>query len=192
MIRSRVRNDLIDYSKTFSRGRPAAVLAIWQLVKWIFFTTTLPWPSPIKVGWLRLFGAKIGRSVLLKPRINIHFPWRLEIGDYTCVGEEVMILNLVEVRIGPHACISQRAMLCTGNHDYRDPEMAYRNAPIVVEAGAWVGAMVFVAPGVTVGTDAVIAAGSVLLRDAEANGRYAGNPARRVGSRWPGPEVGET
>ena len=122
----------------------------------------------------------VGRS----QRVNVHFPWKLEVGDHAWIGEEVLILNFEPVKIGAHACISQRAFLCTGNHDYRDPQFSYRNAPITIGGGAWIGAGVFVGPGVEVGDEAVAAAGSVVTRNVSANAIVAGNPAAERGERW--------
>ena len=86
--------------------------------------------------------------------------------------------------IGAHCCISQRAFLCTGNHDYRQVSMPFRNRPIVVEDGAWVGAQAFVGPGVTIGAEAVVAAGSVVTRTLPRGMRCAGNPCAALGPRW--------
>ena len=88
-----------------------------------------------KADLLRLFGAKIGRAVYLKPRVNIHFPWKLSIGDHTWIGEEVEIYNFEPVSVGSNCCLSQRTFFCAANHDYTDPAMSYRNAPIIVEDG---------------------------------------------------------
>ena len=181
---TRVRNDLFDAGKGFDRGRPKPVEAVWYLLKCACFLSPLPFPSRLKCALLRAFGARVGRGVVLKPRINIHFPWKLSIGDHVWIGEEVFILNLEPVTIGAHCCISQRAFICTGNHDYRRPDMAYRSQPIVIEDGAWVGAQVFVSPGVTIGTDAVVAAGSVVTRSLPAEMVCSGNPCVPVKPRW--------
>jgi len=133
---------------------------------------------------LKFFGARIGKGVVIKPRVNIHFPWKLTIGDHAWIGEEVFLLNFEPIIIGRHCCISQRAFLCTGNHDYRQPSMPYRNRPITIEDGAWVGAQVFVSPGVTIGIDAVIAAGSVVTRSQPAYVVCSGNPCAVVRNRW--------
>lgn len=181
----RVRNDLFDPKVGFDRGRSQWFEAFWYLIKCIFFLSPVPWPSPLKCLLLRLFGAKIGRGVYIKPRVNIHFPWRLSVGDFAWIGEEVFILNLEPVSIGAHCCISQRAFLCTGNHDYRKAEMPYRNAPISISDGAWVGAQVFVGPGVSIGSEAVVAAGSVVTKDLPQSMVSSGNPCLPLKSRWP-------
>ena len=181
---TRVRNDLFDGRQHLIRGRSKAVEASWYLIKCAFFLSALPWPSSLKCALLRLFGARIGANVRIKPRVNVHFPWKLEVGDHAWIGEEVFLLNMEPIAIGAHCCISQRAFLCTGNHDFRQVNMPFRNRPIVVEEGAWVGAQSFVGPGVTVGSEAVVAAGSVVTRSLPRGMRCTGNPCRSVGPRW--------
>jgi putative colanic acid biosynthesis acetyltransferase WcaF len=182
---SRVRNDLFDPTHNLDRGRPFIVEASWYLAKCFLFLTPLPLPSRMKCMVLRWFGARVGRGVVIKPRVNIHLPWKLTIGDFTWIGEEVFILNFEPVTIGAHCCISQRVFLCTGNHDYRRTEMPYRNEPISVDDGAWVGAQSFVAPGVHIGTEAVITAGSVVTKDQPLQMVCGGNPCAPIRNRWP-------
>jgi putative colanic acid biosynthesis acetyltransferase WcaF len=181
---TKVRNDLFDAANGLDRGHSRWVEAAWYLFKCIFFVTPLPYPSRIKVCILRWFGASIGRGVAIKPRVNIHFPWKLSIGDYSWIGEEVFILNFEPVNIGSHCCISQRAFLCTGNHDYRQLDMRYRNRAIIIEDGAWVGAQVFVSPNVTIRTEAVITAGSVVTKSQPAKMVCGGNPCVALKHRW--------
>jgi len=183
----RVRLDLFDSRKGLDRGRSKLVEALWYLVKCTLFLTPLPYPSSWKRAALRLFGAQVGRGVVIKPRVNIHFPWKLSVGDFAWLGEELFILNFEPVTIGAHCCLSQRVFLCGGNHDYRLPDFPYRNRPIIVQDGAWVGAQSFVAPGVTLGSEAVIAAGSVVTHDQPARMFCAGNPCVAVKNRWPEP-----
>jgi putative colanic acid biosynthesis acetyltransferase WcaF len=182
---TRVRNDLFDGGRDLVRGRSRPVEALWYLIKCAFFLSALPWPSSLKCALLRLFGARIGAHINIKPRVNVHFPWKLEVGDHSWIGEEVFLLNLEPIVIGAHCCISQRAFLCTGNHDYREVSMPFRNRAIVVQDGAWVGAQAFVAPGVTIGSEAVVAAGSVVTKNMPPGMRCAGNPCAALGARWP-------
>jgi putative colanic acid biosynthesis acetyltransferase WcaF len=173
---TRVRNDLFNPACGLDRGCPRLVELLWYLIKCAFFLSALPWPSGLKCWILRLFGAKLGLGVVIKPRVNIHFPWKLAVGDHTWIGEEVFILNFEPVTVGSHCCLSQRAFLCTGNHDFTKPDMPYRNRPITVEDGAWVGAQVFVGPGVTVGSESVVAAGSVVTVSLPGGMVCRGNP----------------
>jgi putative colanic acid biosynthesis acetyltransferase WcaF len=184
MGHSKVDNSKFDPSLGFDLGRPRAVFAFWYLVKVVFFISPLPWPSKFKVAILRLFGAAVGSNVYIKPRVNIHFPWNLDLGDNTWVGEEVFICNFARVKIGKNCCISQRAFVCSGNHDYRTASMAYRNEPIEIQDGCWVGAMAFVGPGVVMETDSVISAGSFATSRILAATVYAGNPCLPKRPRW--------
>jgi putative colanic acid biosynthesis acetyltransferase WcaF len=181
---TRVRNDLFDPREGLQRGRPLWIEALWYLVKCFVFLSSLPWPSPFKCALLRLFGAEVGRNVYIKPRVNIHFPWKVRIGDHTWIGEEVFLLNFEPIVIGAHCCISQRAFICTGNHDFRKPQMPYRNRPIAIQDGAWVGAQVFVAPGITIGSDAVVSAGSIVTGNVPSGMICCGNPCRPTKPRW--------
>jgi putative colanic acid biosynthesis acetyltransferase WcaF len=181
---TRVRLDLFDRRKGLDRGRSTVVESMWYAVKCVFFLTAWPYPSRFKCFVLRLFGARIGRGVVIKPRVNILFPWKLAIGDFSWIGEEVWILNFEPVTIGAQCCLSQRAYLCAGNHDYREPDFRYRNRPITVGDGAWIGAQVFVAPGIEIGFESVITAGSVVTSDQPAEKVCGGNPCVPLKDRW--------
>jgi putative colanic acid biosynthesis acetyltransferase WcaF len=116
----------------------AVMNAVWSA--WWF-------PARFRPGVLRLFGARVGTGVLIRHRVRVLWPWKLEIGADSWVGEDVWLLNLEPIVIGADVCVSQGAFLCTGNHDVYDPRMAYRNRPIHVGDGAWIAARAFIAPG---------------------------------------------
>lgn len=181
---SKVRLENFDASIGLDRGANKIKEIIWYCVKIIFFTTILPFPNKLKVLLLKLFGARIGKGVVIKPRVNIHMPWKLVVGNYVWIGEEAFLLNFELLSVGNNVCISQRAFLCGGNHDFRNPAMPYRNGPITLMDGSWVGAGCFIGPNVKVGIDSVIAAGSVLTQSVDGNGIYRGNPAIFISERW--------
>ena len=131
----------------------------------------------LKTRLLRLFGARVGKGVVIKPCVNIKYPWRLTIGDHAWLGEQAWIDNLADVVIGPHACLSQGAMLLCGSHHYKKSSFDLIAQPITLEEGAWVGAKAVVCPGVRLGSHAVLAAGSVATRDIPAYAVAQGNPA---------------
>ncbi len=166
------------------RGAGKAKEILWYLVKMLFFLSAMPYPNALKKFLLVRFGAKVGDRVVIKPRVNIHFPWKLVIGSDVWIGEEVFLLNFEHLTVGDNVCISQKAFLCGGNHDYTIPEMPYRNGPITLMNGSWIGASTFISPGVTVGVDTVVTAGSVVTKSLLSNAIYQGNPAVYLKPRW--------
>jgi putative colanic acid biosynthesis acetyltransferase WcaF len=136
-----------------------------------------------KVALLRFFGARVGNGVVIKPSVSIKHPWFLEIGDHCWIGEQCWIDNLAPVTLASHCCLSQGALLLTGNHNYSKTTFDFISQPIRMERGSWVGARAVVCPGVTLAEGAVLAAGAVATRDLEAWGVYQGNPAVRVKER---------
>lgn len=182
--------DLSRYSVAhFDRGASAWREALWLLVSLLLFQA-----CPLKLSWLkcavlRLFGAKIGRGVSIKPMVKITFPWKLTLGNHIWLGEECWLLNLEHITIADNVCLSQRAFLCTGNHNYKSPVFDLMVKPIHVEEGAWIGAGALVGPGVTVGSHAVLTAGSVATDDLQPFGIYRGNPATLLRQRIIGSSV---
>lgn len=183
-VSSKVR--LHDFNPALGLDRQAGKVKeiLWYFTKLLFFLTSFPWPSSFKRGLLRLFGATVGNGLVLKPRVNIHMPWKLEIGNDVWIGEEAFLLNFEKLTIGNNVCVSQRAFLCGGNHNFSDPTMQYRNGPITLQDGCWVGASVFVGPNVTIGTDTVVSVCSVVTKSLPANGVFKGDPATFVKLRW--------
>lgn len=164
----------------FERGASGVKEAFWWLARSLFFAPWLPIPSPLKVGVLRFFGAKVGTGVVIRSRVNITFPWKLEIGDHVWIGDEVGILSLDQVVIGSNVCLSQRAFLCTGSHDHTKATFDLITKPIVIEEWCWVGALAFVGPGVNLKRNTVCAAGSVVVKNAGPDELIGGNPARMI------------
>lgn len=180
---SSYRVDLSSYDTGDFDPGPLVKRLVWYLVSVSFFECRIPWPSSFKSALLSAFGGQVGEGVVIKPGVRIKYPWFLTVGDHCWIGEDAWIDNLCAVTLGDHVTISQGAYLLTGNHDYRSENFDLRIEPISIETGAWVAARALVTPGRTVGENAVLSAGAVLLSDAEASGVYAGNPAIRVRDR---------
>jgi putative colanic acid biosynthesis acetyltransferase WcaF len=156
----------------------------WYLCNALIFDSWLMPVSAVKRAVLRLFGARIGCGVVLKPRVNIKYPWRLSIGDHSWIGEGVWIDNLAQVDIGANVCVSQGAYLLTGNHDYRDQAFGLTTAAIRIEDEAWVGAFCVVCPGVSVARGSVLSVRSVASADTEEFWVYRGTPAQKWKPRF--------
>lgn len=167
----------------FNKGASKTKQLIWIVFNAIFLKNPLMVFMKPKVFILRLFGAKIGKSIVIKPSVNIKFPWKLEIGNDVWIGEDVWIDNLDNVKIGNNVCISQGAFLLTGNHDYKSIAFDYKNAPIVLEDGVWLGAKTIVCPGVTCCSHSILSVGSVATKNLESFGVYQGNPSTIIRKR---------
>lgn len=141
-------------------------------------------PSSAFRAWLlRLFGARVGRGVTLKPGMRVKYPWHLTVGDHCWIGEDAWIDNLVAVALHNHVVVSQGAYLCTGNHDWSSATFDLKTGTIHLEDGSWVGARALVGPNVALGQCAIAAAGSVVTRSIPAYEIHAGNPASFVRRR---------
>jgi len=154
----------------------------WALGRLVFRLVPRPFYAPRRII-LRSFGAKIGRQVNIANTACIYFPWNLEVGDWSAIGERAMIYNLGAVSIGEKATVSQGAHLCAGTHDFSDPVMPLLIPPIAVGDQAWVCADAFIGPGVTVGKGAVVGARAVAVKNVEPWAVVAGNPARFIRKR---------
>jgi putative colanic acid biosynthesis acetyltransferase WcaF len=164
-------------------GRGVLVRSLWLLVNAAFLQSALPWPSRFKALLLRLFGASVGVGVVIKPRVNVKYPWHIVIGAHAWIGEGVWLDSLAAIDIGAHACLSQDCLVETGNHDWSRPGFDLRMQPVRIEDGAWAAARSTLLPGARLASHAVLCAGAVLAGDTEPWGIYAGVPARRTGER---------
>ena len=171
---------LKNYQASFDRGAHPFKELLWLFSKIVFFRIPIPLPSAFRCFVLRMFGANIGEGVVIRAGVDITFPWRLTIGDFSWIGEEVKILNLNDVIIGSNCCVSQRAFLCTGSHNFASEGFDLITDKITVSDSSWIAAQVFVGPGVSIGPSSMIAAGSMIARNVEANQMAIGNPARVV------------
>lgn len=168
----------------------AASIGASRIKQWLWFVCSpllirnplIPF-SGFRKWVLELFGASIGIEARIRPGVRIKYPWKLVMGDHVWLGEDCWIDNLTYVQIGSHVCISQGAMLCTGNHNYRSPGFVLIMKPIVLEDGVWIGARALVAPGITAHSHSMLTAGSVATRNMEPFGIYQGNPAIKKGDR---------
>ena len=179
--------NLAEYDNCrYKPGRPFWVQALWFFGGLPLLRCSVIPSSGFRRMLLRLFGANIGSNVVIKPGVRVKYPWRLRVGDYSWIGEDVWLDNLGDVEIGSNVCISQGAYFCTGNHDWSDPAFALRVSGIRIGDRAWIGAKAILCPGVNVGEGSIAAAGSVVMGSMRDYQIYAGNPAARRSTRTVG------
>ena len=174
----------IGYNNSwYNPGAGSFKRILWYLFN-VFFIKChwLPLNQP-RIIILRMFGAKVGKKVFIKPGVNIKYPWFLEIDDFAWIGENVWIDNLAKVYIGKKAVVSQGALLLCGNHNYKKKSFDLIVKEINIREGAWVGANCTVCQGVTMGQYSMLCVGSVASKDLDSYGIYRGNPAVRIKER---------
>jgi putative colanic acid biosynthesis acetyltransferase WcaF len=169
----------------YTVGNYSPGTALWKRIAWYYLGSPLVKSyfltnSDLKCWILRCFGSQVGKGVRIKTGVNIKFPWRLIVGDFVWLGENCWIDNVAMVTIDSHSCISQGVYLCTGNHDWSDPNFRLKDAPIQIQEGCWIAARTVIGPGVTVGKGAVLCLGGVACQSLEPMKIYAGNPAQVI------------
>ncbi|HEY0244006.1 MAG TPA: WcaF family extracellular polysaccharide biosynthesis acetyltransferase [Mucilaginibacter sp.] len=178
------KTDLFLYNNSpYHPGGNAIKRVLWYYVNSFVFKSGLFPFYALKNFLLRLFGAKIGKEVEIKPCVNIKYPWLLTIGNEVWIGENVWIDNLVMITIGSNVCLSQGAILLTGSHNYKKTSFDLITGNIVLEDGVWIGAGAIVNQGITVASHAVLTSGSVATSSLEAYAVYQGNPAVKIRER---------
>ena len=176
--------DLSTYSKRgYKPGRNVIIRALWYIADYMLFVSPFFPFNGIKLLILRIFGAKIGKGVVIKPRTNIKYPWLLSIGNYSWIGENVWIDNLAQVTIGSHCCISQGALIETGSHNYKSTDFHLITEPVTIEDGVWICANSVVTAGTVCRSHSVLSAGSTAPAEMEPYGIYKGNPATKIKER---------
>lgn len=165
------------------RGASRLKVQLWWLVQATLFRLS----PQVAYGWrrflLRLFGAKVGKKVLIRASARITYPWKLSIGDYSWVGDGVELYTLGPISIGLNCVISQRSYLCAASHDYSARHFDIHAEAISLKDHSWVAMDVFIAPGVTIGSGAVIGARSSVFQDMPEGMICYGYPARPVKAR---------
>ncbi len=165
------------------RGKSKFLVQFWWIIQVILFRLS----PQFMYGWrrllLRLFGAKIGDNVLIRPTAKILYPWKLTIDDWSWIGDEVTLYNMANINIGKNCVISQKSYLCTGTHDHTKSTFDIYAKPIEIEDEVWVASDVFVTPGVTIGYGTVVGFRSTVNKDLPSKMICYGNPARPIKSR---------
>jgi maltose O-acetyltransferase len=139
-------------------------------------------PEAVRSAGLRAVGMRLGKGVAVKPGC-FFVSSDIEMGDYSGLEYECMVLNEAKVTIGSRTAVGTQSMLVTGSHDVGDGHKRAGPAapmPIVIGSGCWIGARVIVLPGVIIGDGCIIGAGSMVTSYCEPHGIYMGSPAVRI------------
>ncbi len=182
--------DLRKYDQSwFDRGKPGWYILFWWLVQAIAFPLSLHNFNFFRCGLLRLFGAKIGTGVVIRPTARFTYPWKIEIGDYSWIGDDVVLYSLDKITIGTNCVISQKSYLCTGSHNLQDEAFGLITTPIVISNGVWIATDCFIAPGVTIGANTVVGARSSVFKNLEGGQVAWGSPCKTQRPRKVSPKI---
>lgn len=165
------------------RGKNAIVVQLWWLVQSILFKNSPQFMYGFRRFLLRLFGAKIGKRVIIRSSVKTTYPWKVSIGDYSWVGDDVNLYSLGEINIGKNVVISQKSYLCTGSHNYLQSDFPISAKKITIKDECWLATDVFIAPGITIEKGSVIGSRSSVYKNIPANKICIGNPAKIIRAR---------
>jgi putative colanic acid biosynthesis acetyltransferase WcaF len=165
------------------RGRSPVVVQIW----WIVQDTLFRWSPQGLYAWrnflLRIFGAKLGKSVQFRSTVRVTYPWKLTVGDHVWVGDDCVFYNLGEIVVGSSVAIAHDVYFCTGTHDYTKINFPIAQKPIRIEDEVWLPNDIFIGPGVTIGRGSVVGARSTVLSDMPPGMICYGHPAKPIRRR---------
>lgn len=137
----------------------------------------------IRQGYLRLFGAKIGRDVGIMMGANVLGVHRLVIGDGCSIGSNVLLDARGGLTIDTSAVIASDVYIVTAKHVVDSDDFEVVLAPVHIKHHAWIASRATVLQGVTIGVGAVVGACSMAKQDVEDMAVVAGTPAKVLGKR---------
>jgi maltose O-acetyltransferase len=125
--------------------------------------------------------AQVGAGAVIRPPFHCDYGYNIAIGDGVFLNYGCIVLDVVAVTIGDATQIGPGVQILTADHP-RDPAARATGAewgrPIAIGRNVWIGGGALILPGVTIGDDAIVGAGSVVTRDVAPGATVAGNPAR--------------
>lgn len=165
------------------RGKNPFIVQFWWIVQGVLFRNSPQFMYGFRRFLLRLFGAKIGKNVIIRPTVKTTYPWKVTIGDYSWIGDDVNLYSLGEIEIGKNVVISQKSYICTGSHDYLQSDFPIFANKITIKDECWLATDVFIAPGITIEKGSVIGSRSSVYKNIPANKICIGNPAKIIRER---------
>jgi maltose O-acetyltransferase len=156
---------------------------LWSFYQWIFLFI------PGRIGhytrgfFLKIFFKKAGKKITIKENVEIYHSENLIIGNNSGFGRNNIIDCIGGVEIGDNVRIGPSVMIATMNHTTIKDGMQNKKRvlkKVVLKNNIWVGHNVTILPGVTIGNNCIIAAGSVVTKSFDDNSVIAGVPARRI------------
>ncbi|WP_353777088.1 WcaF family extracellular polysaccharide biosynthesis acetyltransferase [Winogradskyella sp. 3972H.M.0a.05] len=166
------------------RGRSKVVVQLWRIVYVVFFRTSPQFMYSWRRFLLNSFGAKIGKGVIIRPSAQVTYPWKITIGDYSWIGDDVVLYSLGEIEIGANTVISQKCYICTGSHEYNSEDFSIFSKKITIGNKCWLATDVYVAPNISIEDNTVVGARSSVFKNLPKGKVCVGNPAKPIKDRF--------
>jgi maltose O-acetyltransferase len=150
----------------------------YHVLKWI--------PGYIGAAFRNIFlPYKKGKNVRILDGVQIDKPSKLSMGDRVSINRGCVINAGGGIVIGDDVLIGPNVVIYSQNHNYLDrtrpvASQGYTYKKTIIEDNVWIAAAAIILPGVTIGSGAVVAAGSVVTKDVAPNTLVVGNPARPI------------
>ena len=141
--------------------------------------TTEPDMEKIRPLEEQLFGGNLDQTSYLMPPLQIDFACQMKIGRGVFVNHSLTCMAAGGITIDDGVMIGPNVRIVTDNHDFQN-RMVLRCKPVHIGAKAWIGVGAIILPGVTIGENAVVAAGAVVTKDVAPNTIVGGNPAKFI------------
>jgi len=174
--------DLSEYNQDwFDRGRPGLFIILWWIIQGTIFRFSFHNMYKFRSIILKAFGAKLGKNVKIRASAKFHYPWKVDIGDNSWIGDNVNLYSLDNIKVGKNTVISQNTYINTGSHDINDPYFGLITKPVIIENEVWICANCFVNLGVSIGVGVTIGAMSNVTKDIPDYIFCVGNPCKKYG-----------
>lgn len=175
--------DLSNYDDTYTKKlecqRSRLSRYLWHITQLTIRSFPVI-PGKLYPKILKLFRTKVGKNVVIRPNVNILYPFNLEVGDNSRIESECFLGCCAPIKIGRNVAIAPRTMIMNGSHRPFDPNFTAIAAPITIEDGVWIGCNSTILGGVTIHKSAIVGAASLVNKDVPPFTMVAGVPAKPI------------
>lgn len=166
-------------------GRTLHIKIIFRMLSYNFLSPIILFVpfNCVRILFLKTYGARIGKHVLIARKIDIRCPEGITIGCNVIVNKNSLLDGRGGLTIGNNVDIAQDSIIWTAQHDYNDDYHKFITAPVEIEDYVWVGSRAMILPGTKIKRGAVVASGAVVTKDVEELKVVGGIPAKVISVR---------
>ncbi len=168
----------------YNAGDPELQAEMAAASAWMVrYNASLALPSKVRHALLAERLGFVGADVVVRPPFHCDYGTQISLGSGVFLNFNCVILDVAAVEIGDLTQIGPGVQIYAADHP-RDPAIRRSGLElgrkVRIGRNVWIGGGAIILPGVTIGDDAVIGAGSIVTRDVAAGATVAGNPARAI------------